>query len=103
MFATPPGCGLRRSELARPDGETCSATRQPLVRRESPRQARALADDSNAGVGEERDRRMDGGGGRNGRASVPARQSGRSGKRGTDEQEGGLANAENIRDRKSVV
>ena len=43
------------------------------------------ADDPDAGLDEERNRRLDRGGGRDGGVSVPARQSGRSGLRGSDE------------------
>src|ERR1700692_2887775 len=85
MFATLLGCGLRRSELGESDDETRSATRQSLAYCRSGGQARAGADNSHAGLGEERDRCLDGGRERDRGTSVQACESRRSGLRGPDE------------------
>ena len=94
MFAMLLGCGLRRSEADDSHDEAHPAAGRPLVHRGSRRKARTGADDPDADVGEDRDRRVDRGRGRHRGTSVPARQSRRSGLRGADEREGRLADGE---------
>jgi integrase len=99
MFVTLLGCGLRRSELTKLTMKHVQQRDNPLVHSGSGREARARADDPDAGVDEERNRRVDGSSCRDGGTPVPARRPGRSSSRGTDEQKGRVANAKGVRRR----